>query len=163
MFRGLQTGRVDDKYRLKFPAFVQKKLSELYGREEQDGDEKRVIIDVFITSLDGKEMKIYPIREWEKVERTLAEKSAGGNTGDGLMKNKFSFLANHYGAEQSLDNQGRILIPVPLREGSGVGCEIKMFWQGNHLLALNEENYDKKMARNALSSEEMSFAADLGF
>ncbi|MCB1020868.1 MAG: division/cell wall cluster transcriptional repressor MraZ [Acidobacteria bacterium] len=152
MFRGLQNGRVDEKYRLKFPAFVQKKLSEVYGSS-----------DVFITSLDGKEMKIYPISEWEKVERTLAEKSTGGNTGDGLMKNKFSFLANHYGAEQSLDNQGRILIPVPLREGSGVGCEIKMVWQSNHLLALNEENYEKKMVQHTLSGEEMSYAADLGF
>ena len=160
MFRGLQSGRVDEKYRMKFPAFVQKKLAELYGKEEQLGDEKQVRIDVFITSLDGKEIKVYPITEWERVERTLADKSGDGN--DGLMKNKFSFLANHYGAEQSLDNQGRILIPVPLREGSGVGCEIKMVWQGNHILALNEENYEKKMAQHALTSEEMSFAANVG-
>jgi division/cell wall cluster transcriptional repressor MraZ len=149
MFRGLQSGRIDEKYRMKIPAFVQKKLTDTYGSG-----------DVFITSLDGKEIKVYPITEWERVERTLADKSGDGN--DGLMKNKFSFLANHYGAEQSLDNQGRILIPVPLREGSGVGCEIRMVWQGNHILALNEENYDQKMAQHALTSEEMSFAANVG-
>jgi DNA-binding transcriptional regulator/RsmH inhibitor MraZ len=143
---------VDEKYRLKFPAFVQKKLSETYGSG-----------DVFITSLDGKEIKVYPISEWERVERNLAEKSGDGNSADGKMKNKFSFLANHFGAEQSLDNQGRILIPVPLREGSGVGCEIKMVWQSNHLLALNEENYAEKMTRNALSDDEASYAANLGF
>jgi division/cell wall cluster transcriptional repressor MraZ len=152
MFRGLQTGRVDDKYRLKFPAFVQKKLSDTYGSG-----------DVFITSLDGKEIKIYPLSEWERVERTLAEKSSDGNSEDGKRKNKFLFLANHYGAEQSLDNQGRILIPVPLREGSGVGCEIKMVWQANHLLALNEENYAQKMTQHGLSEDERSYAANLGF
>ncbi len=153
MFRGLQSGRVDDKYRLKFPAFVQKKLA----LEEYGGG------NVFITSLDGKEIKIYPMPEWERVERTLAEKSSDGNSADGKRKNKFLFLANHYGAEQSLDNQGRILIPVPLRDGSGVGCEIKMVWQSNHLLALNEENYEQKMTRNELDEDEMSYAANLGF
>jgi MraZ protein len=152
MFRGLQTGRVDEKYRLKFPAFVQKKLTEKYDSG-----------DVFITSLDGKEMKIYPIAEWEAVERTLAEKSSAGNSADGKMKNKFSFLANHFGAEQSLDNQGRILIPAPLREGSGVGCEIKMVWQNNHLLALNEENYEKKMTKHELNDDELEYSANLGF
>ena len=152
MFRGLQTGRVDEKHRLKFPAFVQKKLAEKYGNG-----------DVFITSLDGKEIKIFPISEWESVERTLAEKSSEGNSLDGKRKNKFLFLANHFGAEQSLDNQGRILVPVPLREGSGAGCEIKMVWQSNHLLAMSEENYEKKMTQNLLDDEESSYAENLGF
>ncbi len=152
MFRGLQTGRVDQKYRLKFPAFVQGKLTETYGSS-----------DVFITSRDGKEIKIYPISEWERVERTLAERSGEGNSLDGRRKNKFLFLANHYGAEQSLDNQGRILVPVPLREGSGAGCEIKMVWQSNHLLALSEENYVEKMTQNELDDEETSYAENLGF
>lgn len=163
MFRGLQTGRVDEKYRLKFPAFVQKRLAELYGIEETDGDKKTVRVDVFITSLDGKEIKIYPISEWERVERTLADKSGDGNSLDGKRKNKILFLANHFGAEQSLDNQGRILVPVPLREGSGAGCEIKMVWQSNHLLAMSEENYEKKMAQNMLDDEELSYAENLGF
>ena len=152
LFRGTQTGRVDDKYRLKFPAFVQKKLRETY----ESGD-------VFITSLDGKEIKIFPMPEWERVEKTLAEKASDGNKTDGKMKNKFSFLAAHYGAEQSLDNQGRILIPETLREGSGVGCEIKMVWQSNHLLALNEENYAKKMTQHELSDDELDYSANLGF
>jgi len=152
MFRGLQTGRVDEKFRLKFPAFVPKKLTETYGNG-----------DVFITSLDGQEIKIYPISEWERVERTLADKSGDGNSLDGKRKNKILFLANHFGAEQSLDNQGRILVPVPLREGSGAGCEIKMVWQSNHLLALSEENYDKKMTQNMLDDEELSYAENLGF
>jgi hypothetical protein len=50
-----------------------------------------------------------------------------------------------------------------LREGSGAGCEIKMVWQSNHLLALNEENYEKKMSRNMLDDEELSYAENLGF
>ena len=112
---------------------------------------------------DGKEIKIYPISEWERVERTLADKTADGNSLDGKRKNKILFLANHFGAEQSLDNQGRILVPVPLREGSGAGCEIKMVWQSNHLLAMSEENYDKKMTQNMLDDEELSYAENLGF
>ena len=38
-----------------------------------------------------------------------------------------------------------------------------MVWQSNHLLAMSEENYEKKMAQNMLDDEELSYAENLGF
>ena len=102
MFRGAQTGNVDAKGRLKPSATVQRALTETY----ESGD-------VFITSLDGVAVKIFPIKEWEAVEARLADKSPDGNKElNGAVKNKFLFQANRYGAENTLDNQGRFLVPA---------------------------------------------------
>ncbi|MBI1354404.1 MAG: hypothetical protein GC160_08660 [Acidobacteria bacterium] len=152
MFRGLQTGRVDDKNRLKMPALVRKNLLEKYGSP-----------DVFITSLDERDVKIFPIAEWEVLERRLSEKTAGAGDLDGERKNKILFLANHYGAEQSLDAQGRILIPGALREGPGMRGEISLLWQSNHILALSAERYKEKTAEAKMTDADKAFAQNLGF
>jgi Uncharacterized protein conserved in bacteria len=64
MFRGVQEGSVDAKFRLKFPALVRKRLLERY----ETGD-------LFITSLDRRDIKIYPLAEWERVEARLSDRS----------------------------------------------------------------------------------------
>jgi len=152
MFRGLQTGRVDDKHRLKFPALVRKGFVEKYKSP-----------NVFITSLDEQDVKIFPIAEWEVLERRLSQKSADGDDLDGERKNKILFLANHYGAEQSLDAQGRILIPGALREGPGMRGEISLLWQSNHILAMSAERYKQKAAEAKLDASDRKFAQNLGF
>jgi DNA-binding transcriptional regulator/RsmH inhibitor MraZ len=100
---------VDEKGRLKLPALVRQKLVETY----RDAN-------VFITSLNGEEVKVFPLREWETVENRLSQKSAEGNESDGEVKKKVLFQANHFGAEETLDNQGRILVPAVLREAAGM-------------------------------------------
>ena len=152
MFRGLQTGRVDDKNRLKLPALVRNALLKRYESP-----------DLFITSLDETDVKIFPIAEWEVLERRLSEKTPGAGDLDGERKNKILFLANHYGAEQSLDAQGRLLIPGALREGPGMRGEISLIWQSNHILALSAERYKQKAAEAKLNDADRAFAQNLGF
>lgn len=151
MFRGLQTGRVDDKHRLKFSAQVRKKLEESY----QDAS-------VFITSLDGREVKVFPLTEWELVEKRLSEKSTEGADSDGVVKNKIMFQANRFGAEESLDNQGRILVPTPLREGVGMRGEVKILWQSNHMVVMGAERFSEKSVEQALGAAELTYAQNLG-
>lgn len=151
MFRGLQTGRVDDKHRLKFSAQVRKKLEESY----QDAS-------VFITSLDGREVKVFPLAEWERIEKRLSEKSTEGAEGDGAVKNKILFQANRFGAEESLDNQGRILVPAPLREGAGMRGEVKILWQANHMVVMGAERFSEKSVEQALGAAELTYTQNLG-
>ena len=147
MFRGVQNGRVDDKSRLKFPALAKKRIEELYQSS-----------DVFITSLNGKDVKIYPLKEWEAVESRLSDKSENGK-----QKNDLLFLANHFGADESLDNQGRILVPGTLREGSGMRGEVRMVWQSNHILVLSAERYQEKLAQTqTIDSSALEVAESLG-
>lgn len=151
LFRGLQTGRVDEKGRLKFSTLVFKQLQALY-------EDPRV----FITSLDGQHVKVFPITEWEAVEARLSQKSTEGKDGDGEVKDKILFHANRYGAEESLDNQGRILVPAVLRETAGMRGEVKMMWQNNHILILSAKNFEEAAVEKRLTSEDLKHAANLG-
>jgi MraZ protein len=151
MFRGTQTGRVDDKGRLKLPALVRSRVVEEY-REPK----------VFITSLDGEEVKVFPLREWEDVETSLSNKSPDGNEADGEIKQKILFQVNRFGAEETLDNQGRILVPAVLREAAGMRGEVKILWQSNHLLVMSAARFEEAAEANRLTAIDKRYAANLG-
>jgi MraZ protein len=151
LFRGVQTGRVDDKGRLKFSALVKQQLETQY-------EDSRV----FITSLDGEKVKVFPVKEWEAVEARLSQKSTEGKEVDGEVKDKILFHANRFGAEESLDNQGRILVPAVLRETAGMRGEVKMMWQNNHILILSAKNFEETAVEKRLTGEDLKHAANLG-
>lgn len=151
LFRGVQTGRVDDKGRLKFSALVKQQIETQY-------EDPRV----FITSLDGEKVKVFPVKEWEAVEARLSQKSTEGKEVDGEVKDKILFHANRFGAEESLDNQGRILVPAVLRETAGMRGEVKMMWQNNHILILSAKNFDDTAVEKRLTSEDLKHASNLG-
>ncbi|MDE0163676.1 MAG: hypothetical protein OXH92_14030 [Bryobacterales bacterium] len=151
MFRGTQTGRVDDKGRLKLPALVRSRVVEEY-REPK----------VFITSLDGEEVKVFPLREWDDVETSLSNKSPDGNEADGEIKQKILFQVNRFGAEETLDNQGRILVPAVLREAAGMRGEVKILWQSNHLLVMSAARFEEAAEANRLTAIDKRYAANLG-
>ena len=151
LFRGIQNGRVDDKGRLKLPALVRQRVEDRY----QDSH-------VFITSLDGETMRVYPLKEWEIVEERLSKKSPDGNALDGEVKDKILFQTQRFGAEETLDNQGRILVPAVLREAAGMRGEVRILWQSNHLLVLNAERFDAATQQNRLTADDRRYAANLG-
>jgi MraZ protein len=151
MFRGTQTGRVDDKGRLKLPALVRSRMDEEYGEPK-----------VFITSTDGEDVKVFPLREWITVEARLSEKSPAGNEADGEIKQKILFQANRFGADETLDNQGRILVPAVLREAAGMRGEVKIMWRLNHLLVVSAAHFDETAEANRLTAADKRYAANLG-
>jgi len=151
LFRGQQTASVDDKGRLKLPRLVVQRLQEEYESPQ-----------LFITSLDGEWARIYPIKEWEIVERKLAEKSTESRELDGAVKDKILFQANRFGAEQALDSQGRILVPAALREAAGMRGEVRMLAHANHIRALNAERFNEAAERMRLTPEDLNHAANLG-
>lgn len=151
LFRGTQTSKVDAKGRLKLPARVRQRFEEAYdGRS------------VFITSIDGTAVKVFPIEEWEAVEARLAEKSIGSKEIDGEVKDKILFQANKYGSEEILDNQGRVLVPAVLREIAGMSGEVRMVWQSNHLFVLSASRFEQEAESKTLTAEDFRHAANLG-
>ena len=150
MFRGAHTGSVDDKFRLKMPALVR---SALLAKYENPG--------VFVTSLTGKDVRVYPVSEWEAVERRLSQPSETGAPMDGELKTKILLQANHHGADGALDNQGRILIPASLREEAGMRGEVHLTWSKNHVLVLSADAYRTRLGAK-LTKEEIAFAANAG-
>lgn len=96
--RGFLGARVDEKGRLKLPAAIVQYL-EAFGEKK-----------VFITTLNGSTARIYPISVWRETEQFLEE--AGEDTEE---REDVAFVAYHYGADDEVDGQGRVLVPAELR------------------------------------------------
>ncbi len=101
--RGFHAARVDEKGRLKIPAVFQQYLA-------ARGDST-----VFITTIDERTARLYPIPVWKENEKffedpgELAQQAA-----------KVQFVAKHYGSDSEIDGQGRVLVPQELRRRLGI-------------------------------------------
>ena len=152
MFRGTQKGSVDAKGRLRLPVIAKRRLMERYGGME-----------VFVTSVDGIVAKVYPIREWEQVEAEISRRATEpGRPRRARAKRNLLFMANHFGGEDTVDRQGRLLIPSELREESELKGAVKIQWQSNHMLVMSEAVYSAEVERNKPTADDLELAADLG-
>jgi transcriptional regulator MraZ len=96
--RGFLAARVDEKGRLKLPASI---LQYLDGFGERK---------VFVTTLNASTARIYPISVWRETERALEEPGE-----DMEAREDIAFIAYHFGADDEIDGQGRVLVPTELR------------------------------------------------
>jgi len=71
---------------------------------------------------------IYPLPEWERVEREVQELP----TLNPAVK-RFQRLVIGYATDLELDNNGRLLMPAPLREYAELGKKLVLVGQGNKL------------------------------
>lgn len=95
---GFHQARVDDRGRLKLPAPFQRYLN---GFAEKQ---------LFVTSLDGKSIRIYPIAVWRENMALLEQLRENSDEADDI-----AFLAYDSGSDAEMDAQGRVLIPAELR------------------------------------------------
>jgi MraZ protein len=100
---GIYTSRCDDKGRVRLPREFEEYLKTLPDQE------------FFITTLDGRIGRIYPISVWMENERILAE-----DTEDPEAAEDIAFMAHHWGSVSTVDGQGRVLAPPDLRRELGI-------------------------------------------
>ncbi len=130
MFRGNHPTRVDEKGRLKLPAEFKRRVDELYGPQ------------FYITSMDGKRAQVYPLKEWEQIETSLAKMSPMDP-----VRKKFQDVTNFYGQMAEMDAQGRLLIPQKLRELAKVTGEVNVLGSQTLLEVVNAELFDAEMKK----------------
>ncbi|MEZ5536965.1 MAG: division/cell wall cluster transcriptional repressor MraZ [Thiolinea sp.] len=104
MFRGISNISIDAKGRLSMPAKYRDAIAEDTGGQ----------IVITVDHMD-KCLLVYPMDQWEKVERTLM----GLPNMNRRVRNMQRLILGH-AAELELDGQGRILLPAPLREYAGL-------------------------------------------
>src|SRR5262249_51110715 len=107
MLRGNLPAKIDPKGRLKIPASFRKIIDESFGSR------------VFVTSLNGDCVRIYPFPVWEEIEEKLAAPPTMKPE-----KIKFLDLTNYWGQEAELDDQGRVLIHQHLREAAKIDGDV---------------------------------------
>jgi MraZ protein len=143
--RGSAAARIDDKGRLKVPTLFR---ADIQGRQGPD---------VFVTSLTGECVRIYPMPAWLEVERKLSAMPSNHPS-----RLKFLDRVNYYGQTSELDGQGRIVIPPLLRTSASIVGEVRVFGRIDHLEVWNEERFAQRMHREPWTDEDGLRLAEFG-
>jgi MraZ protein len=85
--------------------------------------------DVFVTSMTGADVSIYPIPVWEEFEARLMKLPLMQPSRMRIQK-----VVNFFGKAQAIDGQGRVLIHSPLKEKAEIGEEVMVLGYGNYLV-----------------------------
>lgn len=145
MLRGRYPARVDEKGRLKIPSGFLQFLQANFGPE------------VFVTSLTGENIVVYPMEIWIKIEQKLAAVPTTH-----LSKIKFHKRLNYYGQAGSLDRQGRLLIPATLRESAQMNGNVDVLGLYDFLEIWNHERIEEQFESDPLTAEDLNKLSDLG-
>jgi MraZ protein len=135
--RGSSAALIDPKGRLKVPATFRGVIQDQHGA------------DVFVTSLTGESVWIYPMPVWREIERKLSNMASTHPS-----RLKFLDRVNFYGQEAELDNQGRVVIPPHLRESASIIGEVRVFGRINHIEVWNADRFAQKLQRESWTEED---------
>ena len=145
MFRGNAPARIDDKGRLKVPNAFRSLLESKYGRE------------LFLTSLSGEYVRIYPMPVWLELEQKLADMPSTHPA-----KLRFLDRVNYFGQIAELDVQGRVLIPVRLRDAATMAGDVDVLGQVNYLDVWNHDRFLAKLQREPYTDEDARALSEFG-
>jgi MraZ protein len=145
VFRGNAPARIDDKGRLKVPNTFKSLLESKYGR------------DLFLSSLSGEYVRIYPMPVWLDIEEKLTRMPS-------THPSRLRFLdrVNYFGQAAELDAQGRVLIPLRLREAATMNGEVDVLGQVNFLDVWNHERLTTKMQREPFTDDDARALSEFG-
>ena len=143
--RGSAPARIDDKGRLKVPTIFRGVIHDQQGP------------DVFVTSLTGDSVRIYPMPVWLAIEQKLS--AMPGNHPSRL---KFLDRVNYYGQASELDSQGRVVIPQLLRDSASIVGDVRVFGRIDYLDVWNEERFAQKLQRETWTDEDGLKLAEFG-
>ena len=145
MFRGNAPARIDDKGRLKVPNAFRSLLESKYGR------------DLFLTSLTGEYVRIYPMPVWLETEEKL-----GQMPGSHPARLRFLDRINYFGQSGELDAQGRVLIPPRLRDSATMTGEVDVLGHYNVLDVWNHDRFLAKLQREPYTDDDARALAEFG-
>ena len=135
--RGSALTRVDDKGRLKIPTVFRASFQDIHGP------------DVFVTSVTGESVRIYPMPVWLEVEQRLLKMPASHPS-----RGKFLDRVSYYGQTSELDTQGRIVVPQLLRDSASIVGDVRVFGKLDYLEVWNEERFAQKLARDQWTDDD---------
>ena len=105
--------------------------------------------DVFVTSLTGESVLIYPMPVWLEIEQKLSKMASTHPS-----RLKFLDRVNFYGQEGELDNQGRVVIPPHLRESASIIGEVRVFGRINHIEVWNAERFAQRLQQGPWTDDD---------
>jgi MraZ protein len=137
VLRGNHPARIDEKGRLKIPNGFRVLVESQYGAE------------IFVTSVTGEFVRLYPMAVWLEIERKLAEVPSTNPA-----KQRFLDRVNFFGQALAMDKQGRVLIPTLLREAAAMAGEVSVLGLQNHLAVWNQKRLHERLFKKEPFTEE---------
>jgi MraZ protein len=145
VLRGNSPARIDDKGRLKVPNGFRAAIQDTHGRE------------LFVTSLTGDSVRIYPMPVWLEIERKLAQMPSTHPS-----RQKFLDRVNFFGQVAELDPQGRVLIQPRLRDTALMIGEVDVLGQQNFLEVWNHDRFLARLAGEPFSDADARALSEFG-
>lgn len=136
-FRGSAPARVDEKGRLKVPSLFRAQIEEAFGPE------------LFVTSLHGRNVLLYPLAIWQAHEEKLATLPAVHRA-----KTKYLERVNYYGQDATLDGQGRVLIPQILRDAAKLPADVVVTGNIDHLVVSDRSALEGRLSTEDFTDED---------
>ena len=137
MLRGNHPARIDDKGRIKVPNGFRTLIEQQYGSE------------LFVTSVTGEYVRLYPMAVWLEVERKLAEVPSTNPS-----KLRFLDRVNFFGQAAAMDKQGRVVVPQLLRESAAMAGEVSVLGLQNHLAVWNLRRLQERLFKKEPFTDE---------
>lgn len=136
-FRGSAPARLDEKGRLKVPTLFRQQIEEAYGAE------------LFVTSLTGRNVLLYPLPIWRALEEKLASRPAIHRA-----KAKFLERVNYFGQDAAMDGQGRVLVPQILRDAAKLPPDVVVTGNIDHLVVSDRNALAARLAKEEFETED---------
>jgi len=128
MLRGNYPARIDEKGRIKVPNGFRTLVETQYG------------VELFVTSVTGEYVRLYPMPVWLEIERRLAEVPSTNPS-----KQRFLDRVNFFGQTMAMDKQGRVLIPQVLRETAAMAGDVSVLGLQNHMALWNRRRLEERL------------------
>jgi len=145
VLRGNYAAKIDDKGRLKIPNAFRALIEDKHGNE------------LFVTSLTGEYVRIYPMPVWLALEEKLARVPSTHPS-----RLKYFDRINYYGQTADVDSQGRVVIHSRLRDSAGMAGEVDVFGQYEWLDVWNHERFVAKMLREPFTDDDARALSEFG-
>ena len=145
MLRGNYAARIDDKGRLKIPNAFRALIEKAHGSE------------LFVTSLTGESVRVYPMPIWLALEERL---SRAPSTHPARVK--FLDRVNFFGQSGEIDSQGRVVIHQRLRDTAGMTGEVDVLGTVDRLEVWNHDRLVAKMMSDPFTDDDAKSLSEFG-
>jgi MraZ protein len=145
VLRGNHAAKIDDKGRLKIPNAFRALIEKQHGAE------------VFVTSLTGEYVRLYPMPVWLALEEKLAHVPSSHPA-----RLKYFDRVNYYGQTAQIDVQGRVVIHQRLRDSAGMTGDVDVLGQYDTLDVWNHERFVAKLQREPYGDDDARALAEFG-
>lgn len=145
MLRGNSPAKIDDKGRLKVPNGFRAVIQKDHGS------------DLFVTSLTGHSVRIYPMPVWLEIETRI-----GKVPSTHPARQRFLDRVNFYGQVAVLDPQGRVLIQPRLRESALMNGEVDVLGQQSYLEVWNHDRLVSRLSSEPFTDDDAKALSDFG-